>query len=125
MRRGFLNEGERLCRGGRQRLPGVMPVVGTKAMLAVYASSTGAVGQRAAVRAVCKGIEFDVFRLAECETVADIVWEFGLAEGSDDSDVESLVGDFPVVALMRNMLSYLLKSESRKAKRRLCRAPRQ
>ena len=126
MRRGFLNEGERLCRGGRQRLPVVgTPVVGTKAMLAVYASSTGAVGQRAAVRAVCKGIEFDVFRLVECETVVDIVWEFGLAEGSDDSDVESLVCDFPVVALMRNMLSYLLKSESRKAKRRLCRAPRQ
>ena len=74
MRRGFLNEGEPLCRGGRQRPLGVMPVVGTKAMLAVYASSSGAVGQRAAVRAVCKGIEFDVFRLNECETVADIVW---------------------------------------------------
>ncbi len=120
-----MNDGERSCRGGRRRLPGVMPVIDTKAMLAVYASSAGAVEQRAAVRAVCKGIEFDVFRLVECETVADIVWEFIWAEPSDESDLESLVGDVPVVALMRNMLSYLLKSESRKAKRRLCRAPRQ
>ena len=120
MRRGFLNEGELLCRGGRQRLPGVMPVVGTKAMLAAYASSAGAVGQRAAVRAVCKGIEFDVFRLNECKTVADIVWEFGWAEGSDESDLESMVGDFPAAAAMQHMLSHFLKSESRNAKRRLC-----
>ena len=120
MRRGFLNEGELLCRGGRQRIPGVMPVVGTKAMLAVYASSSGAVGQRAAVRAVCKGIEFDVLRLSECETVADIVWEFGWAEGSDESDLESMVGDFPAAAAMQRMLSHFLKSESRNAKRRLC-----
>ncbi len=125
MRRGFLNEGKRSCRGGRRRLPGAMPVEGTKAMLAVYASSAGAVGQRAAVRAVCNGIEFDVFRLVECVTVADIVWELMWVVGSYETELESLVGDFPVVALMRNMLSYLLKSESRKAKRRLCRAPRQ
>jgi hypothetical protein len=65
-----------------------MPVDDTKAMLAVYASSAGAVGQRAAVRAVCKGIEFDVFRLVECETAAEIVWEFGWAEGSNESDFE-------------------------------------
>ena len=126
MRRGFLNEGERLCRGGRQRLPVVgTPVVGTKAMLAVYASSTGAVGQRAAARAVCKGIEFDVFRLVECETTADIVWESGWAEGSNESDFESMGGDFPAAAPMHHMLSHFLKSESRKAKRCLCRAPRQ
>jgi hypothetical protein len=119
-----LNERELLCRGGRQRVPGVMPVVGAKAMLAVYASSAGAVGQRAAVRAVCKGIEFDVLRLNECKTVADIVWDFGWAEGSAESDMESMVGDLPATAPMHYMLLHFLKSESRNAKRRLCRALR-
>ena len=48
----------------------------------------------------------------------------GWSEGSDESDMECMGGDFPAACLMHHMLYHFLRSESRKAKRRLCRAPR-
>ena len=93
--------------------------------LSIVASSPSAIGSRSELLAATRSILFIVKLAARCPTIREKICAWGFATPSEDSDEPELItGPVSVAEVHEELLSDLIVSERRKARKRLRRRAR-